>query len=106
MLTDLITLFTLVLPREPLESRCRFRTIRCHKVQKPVFSTFYARPMLAQKYEVQDQKADVPKVRKLIGRSSKEPKVYVSLFRAIFRRRVLLPGDSFATSSAFLGTLS
>jgi hypothetical protein len=59
-----------------------------------------------QKHEVEDRKAVVPKVRKLIGRRSKEPKVYVSLFRAIFRRRVLLPGDSFPTSSAFPVALS
>jgi hypothetical protein len=106
MLADLITLFTLVLPREPLQSRCRFRTIKCRKVQECVFWTFYARSLLVQKHEVEDRKADVPKVRKLIGRRSKEPKVYVSLFRAIFRRRVLLPGDSFPTSSAFPVALS
>ena len=45
MLTDLITLFTLVLLREPLESRCRFRTIRSQKIQKCAFSTFYVRSM-------------------------------------------------------------
>jgi hypothetical protein len=46
MLTDVITLLTLVLPRERIEPRCRFRTIRCHKVQKCVFWTFYARGFL------------------------------------------------------------
>jgi hypothetical protein len=88
-------LFTLVLPRERLGSRCRFRTIRCHKVQNLYFRVFTYVQCWFKSNEVQDQKADVPKVRKLIGRRSKEPKVYVSLFRAIFRRRVLLPGDSF-----------
>jgi hypothetical protein len=43
MLADLITLFTLVLPSEPLECQCRFRTIRSRKVQKCAFSTFYVR---------------------------------------------------------------
>jgi hypothetical protein len=105
-LSDLITLFTLVLPRDRLEPRCRFRTIRRDKVQKPVFSSFYARSALLQKYEVQGRKADVPTVRKLIDQGSREPKVYVSLFRAIFRPRVVLPGDSFTTFSAFLGAPS
>jgi hypothetical protein len=46
MLDDLITLFTLVLPREPPRARYRFRTIKCRKVQECVFWTFYASDFL------------------------------------------------------------
>jgi hypothetical protein len=42
MLDDVITLFTLVLPREVLKSRYRFRTQMSGKVQEGAFSTFYA----------------------------------------------------------------
>jgi hypothetical protein len=54
-LSDVITVFTFVSPRELSKSWCRIRTTMCQKVRKPVFWTFYAHAQTARDKQVHGQ---------------------------------------------------
>jgi hypothetical protein len=81
MLTDLITLFTLVLPREHIEPRCAdLGQSGATKYRNVYFGLFTHVHCWSKSIESHDLKADVSMVREPIDQWSKEPKVYVSLY--------------------------